>query len=182
MSFESRAQAAQELYASIQDFAGPITIIGHSHGGNVALELALCAEKNPQQLIIERLILLACPIQSATVEFAQSPLFKKVFSLYALEDMLQILDPQGLYTETKKRSKSASVQDLFSKRTLPLYNNVVQAQILMHDQNPWHISFMLPSFLKYLPAVLDLLAQESSGTMSTVNIPDHGKPYIVKSE
>ena len=182
LSFEARAQAAWELYKAIKDFSGPITIIGHSHGGNVALELASYAEKYPQQLIIERLVLLACPIQSATAEFAQAPLFKKVFSLYALEDMLQILDPQGLYSETKKRSKSAVVGDLFSQRTLPLYGNVVQAQILMHKQNPWHISFMLPKFLKQLPAVLDVLAGIPSGTMSTVNIPDHGKPYIVKSE
>jgi len=53
-----------------------VTLISHSHGGNVALNLAAIAEKE-SPLSIERLILLACPVQQETAALVDAPMFKK---------------------------------------------------------------------------------------------------------
>lgn len=180
LSFTSRQKAAQDLYEAIKDFSGPITLISHSHGGNVALELVPCAKNASNNLVIDRLVLLACPIQVATASYAQSPLFRKVFSLYSQQDMLQVLDPQGLYKETKKSCTRDSKTTLFSERLLPGYPNVVQARILMCRQNPWHISFILPRFLKQLSKVLDVLNTLPTGTTCVVDITRCGQIEIIK--
>lgn len=98
-----RKEAAQELYDQlkklmlsyvVQYAAVPkVTIITHSHGGNVALNLAgIIAQENP--IIIDRLILLACPVQKETAPFVNSELFKNIYAFYSLNDQIQILDPQ----------------------------------------------------------------------------------------
>jgi pimeloyl-ACP methyl ester carboxylesterase len=100
---QARKQAAQELYDQLKQLmlsyvvryaAVPqVTLITHSHGGNVALNLAsITNEKNP--LNIEQLILLACPVQQETAPFADAPMFKKVYAIHSHNDQIQILDPQ----------------------------------------------------------------------------------------
>lgn len=100
---QARKQAAQELYDQLKQLmlsyvvryaAVPqVTLITHSHGGNVALNLAgIINEETP--LPIDRLILLACPVQQETAPFADAPLFKKVYAIHSHNDQIQILDPQ----------------------------------------------------------------------------------------
>ncbi len=99
-----------------------VRIICHSHGGNVALNLAsvyailnnehfqqsatqkticMVAQEISQNktlssldanLCIDELILLATPIQEETEELTTSKLFKKVFSVYSRNDIIQVAD------------------------------------------------------------------------------------------
>ena len=121
---------------------GPKTLIAHSHGCNVALYLAELAKSGEfKDLVIDRLILLACPVQLATAHLVGSPIFKRVFSFYSTADLGQIIDPQGLYNETKKISKDSKKPPLFSQRLFDDSPNLVQARILMNRQSPGHMSF-----------------------------------------
>ena len=105
LSHQARKEAAQQLHAAlnslIQDeFAPLIRIITHSHGGNVALLLHEMANgsTSSDSLIIDELILLACPVQTETAAHAHAPLFKKIYSIHSHSDLLQVLDPQGMHS------------------------------------------------------------------------------------
>jgi len=71
-----------------------LTIIGYSHGGNVALDLAAVHERfyPDSQLQIERLILLGVPLLTETDHLVNSPLFKKVYNIVSPLDRIQELD------------------------------------------------------------------------------------------
>ena len=107
LSPEERLKGAQNLYDEInkivldlkaQEIEPIITIIGHSHGGNVALNLA---KVNSQSLFkVNRLILLATPVQKETESYIENDIFEHVYSIYSNADMIQILDPQGLQNAT----------------------------------------------------------------------------------
>ncbi len=117
LDFESRKKAAQELFNILCNHNGEIIIIAHSHGCNVALNLANIAKSQTKNnCIVSKLILLAPPVQRATEECVESPLFKQVFSFYSTADIMQVVDPQRLYNETARVSKDGDVP-FFSKRT-----------------------------------------------------------------
>jgi hypothetical protein len=99
LSHKKRIRAAQILYQQImQEYQKynpetcSIELIGHSHGGNVILALALAEELYKQNIIIEKTILLGTPMQSETQPFLTSPIFKKVYSLYSHGDCIQKID------------------------------------------------------------------------------------------
>ncbi|HXW85757.1 MAG TPA: hypothetical protein VEK38_00290 [Candidatus Bathyarchaeia archaeon] len=142
-----RVAAAQELYKSITELCchyqkiyntlPRITIITHSHGGNVALFLGLLAEKNPVNWTISRLVLLACPVQKNTKNFVALPLFEKIYSLHSHDDFIQVLDPQGVHgtadlslkKKLKKIVHNIVHHHLFSDRHFPAHPHLVQACI-----------------------------------------------------
>ena len=84
-----------EPYKTKYGITPEITIITHSHGGNLVLNLA--REKN-LPFSIDTLIMLACPVQHETTKFIISPVFKTIYSLYSHNDILQVLDPQFIGT------------------------------------------------------------------------------------
>lgn len=71
-----------------------IYIVGYSHGGTVALQLARVFEKEKidQPLTIDTLVLLGTPIQNETDHLVLSPLFKKVYHIYSRGDKVQKMD------------------------------------------------------------------------------------------
>ncbi len=169
LSFKKRQDAARQLHtaltALITDYKNThgitprVRIITHSHGGNVALNLAQHASKN-NAFEIEELILLACPVQEETQELIKHPLFKTVYSLYSKIDMLQIADPQGIYG-------LASEEDLFdrtwfSQRLFPVHPKLKQAEITYNGRGILHVEFLLikkmAGFIEHLPAILQTLA------------------------
>lgn len=157
---QARKQAAQELYTQlnqlvmnhiVQHAAVPhITLITHSHGGNVALNLAAVApEDNP--LTIDRVILLACPVQQETAGLADAPMFKSIYACHSHNDQIQILDPQGLHPikEGIKESwqngslkplaqsaKEISQRPLFSERHFAS-NKVKHVNCTWQTKAPW---------------------------------------------
>lgn len=162
-----RKKAAYELYAAIKTLQtdaalrdAEITIITHSHGGNVALNLGdICKENNDANMSVNRLILLACPIQDETEEYAASPIFQTIYNLYSVKDLLQVADPQGLKHQHIKKTKT-----VFSRREIALENagiNIKQAAISINGYALSHVDFILPFFHKQLPYILELLDDET---------------------
>lgn len=93
-----RAQAARQLYQAITDelahleqrgIKPRIRLIGFSHGGNVALQVAQHA---PAQWCIDELILIGTPVQKDTDHLITRPCFKKIYHLYSLADYIQNAD------------------------------------------------------------------------------------------
>lgn len=71
-----------------------ICIIGYSHGGTVALQLARAYEREQflEPLSIDLLILLGTPIQKETDHLVISSIFKKVYHIYSRGDKIQKMD------------------------------------------------------------------------------------------
>lgn len=179
LNFKERKRATQKLYSLLIKHKGPLTLIAHSHGCNVALYLAELEDST--SFTIDRLILCACPVQKATAHLVKSPIFKSIYSFYSSADVTQILDPQGLYEETKKISKDCP---LFSERLFEDAPNLIQARVLMNRQSPGHQSFLTQRFLSRLPSLLmrmDESATQKNERHCILNIPPAPEsPHLVE--
>ena len=183
LCFDAREEAAHELYHKSSKYKGPLTIIAHSHGCNVALNLAKIAKKhNDKCFKIDRLILLACPVQQATAIYAKSEVFKKIYSFYSTADLIQILDPQGLY----QNNYNSSNISLFSKRVFEDSPNLIQAKIILYGHSPNHLDFITRSgFIKSLPEIikmLDNVAQSKKSDSFTVCIDRSDKVHLIEDK
>ena len=172
LTCSARKDASKELFHILEKHSGPVTIIAHSHGCNVALYLAEFVQQKKSLLSIDRLILLAAPVQRTTSPLVCAPLFKRVYSLYSTADGLQVADPQGIYEESKHDKK----QPLFSERIYPTSPNLVQARLLIGRRSPSHIDFILDTFFKQIPSLLHLLDKEHNAGNNhlMVDIPSCG--------
>ena len=163
MNFPARFKAAERLYGVIKDHKGPLTVIAHSHGCNVALNLATLAAEDPQSTFsVDRLILLAPPVQEVTKPLVHSPVFKEVYNFYSTADLFQIGDPQGIYWESYHCTEPGTKVPLFSSRTYKPAPNLMQARILLDWQSPGHIHFMLSRFLTKLPLLMRMTKDASA--------------------
>lgn len=161
LCFASRLEAAQLLYAQLRQIIlnyhhtygerPYIRIITHSHGGNVALNLARV--KTDSSVIVDELIMLACPVQAETKHFIHDPIFKQITALYSCLDMLQILDPQGFHN----RHALCESSPFFSERRFPPCSKLMQAKIRFNKRALTHHEFLKPLFLKHLPIVMSEL-------------------------
>ena len=185
LTFSSRMQAAEKLYAVVKDHKGPLTIVAHSHGCSVALYLASLAEQHQNySLVIDKLILLAAPVQTATKHLLHSPIFKEVYTFYSSADFMQIGDPQGLYWESYLYSPLNTPIPLLSKRCFDPAPNIIQTRVMLDRQSANHLHFMISRFLKHLPALLcavkkraDEGGYEKTRNFSIVNIRPCGLPF-----
>lgn len=171
LSPQIRKVSAQLLYTQLKDLLQHydlnnqevvFRLITHSHGGNVALNLAHFYNKD---LVVSELILLACPVQTATAKLANSPLFKHVFNIHSHIDFMQIADPQGFY-ECKKifqqHGSKAVLEfwsqklkfDVFSYRHFAPTHNVHNIKVLVGKRNLLHIEFIFLRFFGLLPLLL----------------------------
>ncbi|MDR3550977.1 MAG: hypothetical protein P4L31_06195 [Candidatus Babeliales bacterium] len=162
-----REQAAQRLYDQLintrtayeqtHGIRPHIRIITHSHGGNIALQLARL--KKPQDnLEIHKLVLLACPVQKKTMHYLEDPMFGKVYSLYSSLDMLQILAPQFFYRiERKNGNKKDSELKIpfFSDRRFGPSPKLAQIKIKLNGRAIFHTKFTSTAFTRLLPHLLD---------------------------
>lgn len=156
LNFEDRDQAAQDLYRQLKPVIKSyeqkygkqpkLRIISHSHGGNVALNLAKI--KDDPQFIVDELILLACPVQEATAALIQDVKFKEVFVLYSSLDLTQLLDPQGLYDHDDDRP-------LWSQRRFPKQDNIAQIKVKINGHALFHADFISLKFIAILPQIID---------------------------
>lgn len=164
LSFKERENAARKLYADLKSIQEAyrkkygrepyIRILSHSHGGNIALLLDEVKEQSDANFIVNELVLLACPVQAQTKHHAHSATFGKVYSLYSMLDVLQIVDPQGL-------QKEQSTQDvpLFSERFFPRNEKIEQVAIKINDRSIMHIEFVKLKFLTHIPSILTEIEQ-----------------------
>lgn len=159
LSFKEREAAAHDLYVALKKVREEykmnygheptIRIIAHSHGGNVALLLEKVKDEEDTSFCITDLILLACPVQSQTMHYAASPTFGKVYSLFSLLDVMQVVDPQGL----QKESKMEKVP-LFSQRYFPHHEKIEQVAIKKNNRSIMHIEFIQLNFVAQLPYLI----------------------------
>lgn len=179
LNFETRYQEAEKIYHLIKNYPGPITLIGHSHGGNIALQVArAAAAHNDQRPLIENLILLATPIQAATLHYINAPTFKNRFSFYSHYDIIQRIDPQWIYTASYQTNNEVPY---FSDCIFPKHCNVIQARITAPQLMLVHIYFISRHFLRTLSTLINLLkdAATHNATHVFIRIPKHKKPYII---
>src|SRR3972149_1195824 len=102
-----RLEAAEQLYKELHRITAEykmkyktdpiIRIIGHSHGGNVALYLGKMAQPHHETLRIKELVLLACPVQTKTKTHMHSDIFEQTYAIYSTLDLVQVLAPQFVY-------------------------------------------------------------------------------------
>lgn len=160
LAFEERAQAAENLYKQLKPVLKgykerlgvrpKLRIITHSHGGNVALNLANIHDD--PDFVVDELILMACPVQEATAPLIKSSLFKEVFVLYSSFDLMQIIDPQGLYAQNKYRP-------LLSKRRFPVQDNITQVKMKINGHTLLHSDFIRIKFVAILPQIIDKMRE-----------------------
>ena len=157
LNHTERQLAAKDLYHALKELVlryqkeycitPQITLITHSHGGNVALNMAAIIDKDCS-VVINRLILLACPVQNYTMNLVKSPLFKRIYSIHSHTDMFQILDPQGLHpfftlkrmAEFKNAFNISKKRPLFSRRHFPINPKIAHACIRWKKGVPWEKS------------------------------------------
>ena len=140
----------KKTYERVHNTSPTLIVIGHSHGGNVILHMA--AYHQESSLALDTVLLLACPAQEIMYRAIQSPLFKKLYSLYSYRDIIQILAPNFL------KQKGLSLKNIkpnpFSKRVFPLQSNLIQSRVVLNGNGPRHNDFVKKPFLSSLPTLL----------------------------
>lgn len=101
LSQKSRTRWSEKLYVALiekikkindqGDYAN-VTILAHSHGGNVALKLANIEKKYKKNLKIKNLILFGTPIQKETADLIYSDIFDSIYNIYSRGDLIQVID------------------------------------------------------------------------------------------
>lgn len=113
-----------------------VHVVGHSHGGNVILNMVTCPGVEDGGLSIDKLVLLGCPVQSETAQYVFSPLFKKVYNFYSRGDMIQILD-------------MVTTDDPYSRRMFPFTREakaakkIIQIELTVNKSEPRHVELWL---------------------------------------
>lgn len=169
----------QQEYNLAHGHTPKIRIICHSHGGNVALHMADCQTNGDVDIIVDELVLLACPVQMHTKHCIKSPIFKSIYALSSSLDFVQLIDPQGLYSPEGFGSCG-----LFSERFFQPSSRLTQATIKMHKRAITHHEFVQDKFLNTLTIILEELRvwnkqwpiAESDNTLTTCLIDITNKP------
>ena len=158
-------QKLREAYRKKNNRKPIIRIITHSHGGNVALQLAKAEKLFHMNLVIDELILLACPVQQATEKLIHEPVFKTVYSLFSPKDLVQVMDPQKLHTFD-------FVGPLFSERCFKPADKIKQACITLNGEHLFlpHTTFITNKFTNQLPFVLKEMQAWKPGTIGEIDI------------
>ncbi|HVW98850.1 MAG TPA: hypothetical protein VHA52_00185 [Candidatus Babeliaceae bacterium] len=174
LCFKERKAAALALYQALKKLDGALTIIAHSHGGNVALYLAeIAQELGDTNFYIDCLILLGVPVQQATKNLIASPIFKKIYAFYSCGDWTQCADPQGIYSIGNSKDQSGP---LFSERIFPTQKHLKHVRVFYKKYNLDHIGFILRPFIKALPKLLKLV--QTAPNDCSVNISPKKDPEL----
>jgi len=162
LSFIARREAAETLYEDLKKIRAEykkrfgkepaIRIITHSHGGNVALNLAAVRDEDDVDFVIDELILLACPVQMKTAEYSSDHLFKKVYTFYSTYDVIQVIDPQGLYGR-------CSHVPTFSRRCFETADNVEHIEVQISRACCSHLDFIRQRFLSNIGNIMREIKQ-----------------------
>ncbi len=154
--------ALYESYRKEFGVAPRIRLVTHSHGGNVALNLARVHKLRKDQLEIDSLVLLACPVQYETKSLVENNFFKKIYAFYSSLDMVQVLAPEFMH---RMRDKEGSIVGSclrwipFSNRCFEPTTCVRQAWIKINGHAIMHSSFTHSKFLRTLPKLLEAVDQ-----------------------
>ncbi len=112
LSQRYRKEAGDELYETLCATIAEqkqhydhvkVVIVAHSHGGNIALNLADIEDQRKQGLAVDDLVMFGTPLQVETAPFAYTPVFKRVINLYSDTDFVQTADTFSTYTRRSYR-------------------------------------------------------------------------------
>ena len=166
LSVSDREETAAHLYNAIKDLlkkykekyetTPTITLITHSHGGNVVLNISKVADKDPD-IKINNLILLACPVQKHTREFVNDGVFENVYSFYSSLDFIQVLDPQGLHYHPSFKCRKPKGESILSGRSFPKHSKLCNVKIKINGKGVWHTQFLSKEFVTILPQLINNL-------------------------
>ena len=143
LSARYRVQAAEELYHAlvayrdacrIQEGCDPeITLIGHSHGGTVALYLAQAEKKFQNNLQISYVCMLGTPIHQEIVSCIEDQLFKNIIVIYSEGDFIQPHDTFSTreHKSYRKMADVINLVDLTQKKSVSRTDILVQ----VHDDH-----------------------------------------------
>lgn len=156
LSFKEREKAARKLYEDLkvvrqkykQTYGTEpyIRMLAHSHGSNVILLLAQVKDPEDHSFFINQLILMGTPVQKQTKNYACADCFGKVYSLYSMLDVLQVIDPQGL--------QQKETHALFSERFFPAHEKIEQVAVKLNDRSIMHIEFVKRKFIAHIPTII----------------------------
>lgn len=124
LTVKGRKIAAKKLYNDLIKLMQPgdtLTLIGHSHGGNVIAYLAEEELVQKKGLCVLYAYLLATPIQPETAYLFNQPLFKNVISMYSYKDNVQTSD--NISTPSRKSHRMLS----------KYFDNMVQSHTRLLD-------------------------------------------------
>lgn len=195
LSFESRQKAGKKLYKALKkikteycatyNIEPKIRVITHSHGGNVALNASLFYQEQ-DSLIINELILLACPVQAKTKAYIEHPLFEKVYSLFCPLDLIQVLDPQKLHYLYLMGDPLGNQSSFFSEQLFDHHAKLTQIKIIFNTQQTTlnmirylglaHLEFLLDPFITQLPKLLQ--AERNNQLARSKSVPGIIKAVI----
>jgi hypothetical protein len=122
LSHQYRNQVAQEeLYHHLCDLLAKynkeywnvgLTIVAHSHGGNIALNLVEAERVHKRGLRIDNLVMWGTPIHVETIAYIFDPIFKRVINCHSDGDWVQGIDK----VSTKNRT---CFKKLYDERLVP---------------------------------------------------------------
>ena len=188
LSFKERQKwgkiLAQQLsdlskeYVKRDGIAPVIKVVTFSHGGNVALNMAQFLRS---KIKIE-LFLVACPIQPDTEKFALSECFSKIYTIYSLNDLIQVVDPANICRNIKRKIKKEST----SKKILSMRyfvhdsSKIKQACVTVNGKHIGHLE-LFHLFNKHIPFVLqrlDSLPEIKGTNMLNIDICDQNFCFL----
>lgn len=164
---KERDQAAEILYDKLISLSKAyfkqygikpaIRLVCHSHGGNLALTLARIHAQKQADITIDSLIVLACPVQLSTKDFADYPLFKQVYAFYSMFDFVQVIAPEIAHYIHNDKGELVDKKRCwfpFSARCFDRQSRVKQARITMNNHAVLHSAFTTIDFLRVLPDII----------------------------
>ncbi|HJZ23265.1 MAG TPA: hypothetical protein VJ201_02320 [Candidatus Babeliales bacterium] len=179
--FEKRERAAKTLYDLLVKEVKvykkkykkrpKLRIIGHSHGVSVALNLAKVKDKN-DGIVFDEMFFFGGPVQVATAHLALDSSIKKIYSFYSPFDLLQRIDPQGLYGYTKKNKLKTPI---FSERCFKPHPKILQVRLKYNGHGVVHLEYLSYHFLYVLPTLMDAM-----DSWQELNNPQENIEYLLK--
>lgn len=118
-----------------------LSLVCHSHGGNVALHCAQALTALQHEVSIENIIMLGTPLQEETVSYAAEIPCKNIYNIYSTGDWLQKMDIFSSKNLGAKRSFHARPHQDAALAILP--KNIHDIEIVIDGVKPAHAELWL---------------------------------------
>lgn len=197
---QERQRAGYELYHALvrererllhqnPDKNLKIVLAGHSHGGNVLLNLGPAEDLFKRSLKVDQALLLGTPIQQETAPYVSSSVFDKIYNIYSGGDSVQVLDifsTQGysyrrfdnLQASNQLHSKLVQLEVKIGKKKYPSHTELWFYGAPGNYFYRSHLAIYPYPVLAYCSAIISLLERHLD-VLSDVRVNLHKKNDIV---
>ncbi len=158
-SYQARAEAGilcKDYIKNIMPPNGCLHIIGHSHGGNVAIIAAEELAKENSSIFIDSLTTLATPVCMYSY-LPNMNRIKKIYNLFSYGDRIQ------------------PVMQIF-KRTFPDHENIYNIQVKYNQICPSHMEMRNPFIAAYIPHMKELVLHKKNDLV--IHFFDKKQPIV----